>query len=175
LSFIDSLGEQLPTYAADVRRNIETSLYGSGLVRNDALAVALASAFASRSRYLVETLRRTEAIAASDAELALAAASLMSLSNTWYPFLSMAHDAAMRALPSRLRMGGETERTDAQKRTFEMCALAASIIGKCDFCVTSHLELLKGEGLSVSQLADIGRIAASIAAAAQVLAVEGVQ
>jgi alkyl hydroperoxide reductase subunit D len=58
------------------------------------------------------------------------------------------------------------------KRRFEMYALAASIVGKCHFCVQSHYALLKQEGVTVDQLRDIGRIAAVIAAAAQAAAVE---
>jgi alkyl hydroperoxide reductase subunit D len=55
-----------------------------------------------------------------------------------------------------------------------MYALAASIVGKCHFCVKSHFALLKNEqGMSVQQLRDVGRIAAVVNAAAQVLAAEG--
>ena len=45
-------------------------------------------------------------------------------------------------------------------------------MGKCHFCVKSHYDLLKKEGLSTQQLRDIGRIAAVVNAAAQVLAAE---
>jgi alkyl hydroperoxide reductase subunit D len=43
-------------------------------------------------------------------------------------------------------------------------------VGKCHFCVKSHYELLKKEGLTTQQLRDIGRIAAVVNAAAQALA-----
>ena len=56
-----------------------------------------------------------------------------------------------------------------EKKKFEAYALAASIVGKCHFCVQSHYELLKKEGLTTQQLRDIGRIAAVVNAAAQVL------
>ena len=60
------------------------------------------------------------------------------------------------------------------KRRFEMYALAASIVGKCHFCVSSHYALLKNEqGMSAQQLRDVGRIAAVVSAAANVLAIEG--
>jgi alkyl hydroperoxide reductase subunit D len=58
------------------------------------------------------------------------------------------------------------------KRRFEMYSLAASIVGKCHFCVKLHYELLRKEGMSVQQLRDVGRIVAIINAAAQVIAVE---
>ena len=56
-----------------------------------------------------------------------------------------------------------------EKKKFEAYALAASIVGKCHFCVQSHYALLKKEGYTVQQLRDIGRIAAVVNAAAQVL------
>ncbi len=59
-----------------------------------------------------------------------------------------------------------------ERRLFELYALAASIVGKCHFCVQSHYALLKESGMSVDQLRDVGRIAAVIAAAANAMAVE---
>jgi len=47
--------------------------------------------------------------------------------------------------------------------------LAASIVGKCEFCVKAHYETLKKEGYSVENLRDIGRIAAVINSVAKVL------
>ena len=58
------------------------------------------------------------------------------------------------------------------KRAFELWSLAASIVGKCSFCVASHYTLLKETGATVQELRDIGRIAAVVNAAAQVLVAE---
>jgi len=71
-------------------------------------------------------------------------------------------------------MGAYASHGGVDKRRFEMYALAASIVGKCHFCVKSHFALLKNEqGMSVQQLRDVGRIAAVVNAAAQVIAAEG--
>ena len=48
------------------------------------------------------------------------------------------------------------------KARFEAYSLAASIVGKCHFCVKAHYETLRKEGYTVEQLRDIGRIAAVI-------------
>jgi alkyl hydroperoxide reductase subunit D len=53
--------------------------------------------------------------------------------------------------------------------------LAASIVGKCAFCVRSPHQLLRESGFTAQQLRDVGRIAAVVNAAAQVLAVEHVE
>ena len=96
----------------------------------------------------------------------------MGMNNVWYPFVEMAErrgpeDAARRAAHERLRDHGGVD-----KKKFEAYALAASIVGKCHFCVASHYALLKKEGLTTQQLRDIGRIAAVVNAAAQVIAAE---
>ena len=68
---------------------------------------------------------------------------------------------------------GKTLDGGVSKAKFEAYALAASIIGKCHFCVKSHYELLKKEGWTTQQLRDVGRIAAVVNATAQVLSAQG--
>jgi alkyl hydroperoxide reductase subunit D len=89
----------------------------------------------------------------------------MGMNNVWYPFVEMAGDADLKTMPAQLRMNAYANHGGVDKRRFEMYALAASIVGKCHFCVQSHSELLKQEGMSVQQLRDIGRIAAVVNAA----------
>ena len=84
--------------------------------------------------------------------------------------LSTASDA--KTLRPELRMNAYATSGGVAKKKFEAYALAASIVGKCHFCVKSHFDLLKKEGLTTQQLRDIGRIAAVVNAAAQVLAAE---
>jgi len=103
------------------------------------------------------------------AQGALTAASLMAMNNVWYPFVEMAGDADLQALRPELRMNAYATAGGVSRLQFEAFALSASIVGKCHFCVTSHYELLKKEGLTTQQLRDIGRIAAVVNAAAQVL------
>ena len=61
-----------------------------------------------------------------------------------------------------------------ERRRFELYALAASIVGKCHFCIQSHYKLLRESGMTATQMRDVGRIAAVVSATAQVLAAEGV-
>jgi alkyl hydroperoxide reductase subunit D len=82
----------------------------------------------------------------------------------------MTEDADLKSQPAQLRMNAYATNGGVDKRRFEMYALSASIIGKCQFCIKSHFDLLKHEGMSSQQLRDIGRIAAVINAASQVIA-----
>ncbi len=94
----------------------------------------------------------------------------MGMNNVWYPYVEMADDADLKSQPAQLRMNAYATNGGVDKRRFEMYALAASIVGKCHFCVKSHFELLKHEGMSAQQLRDVGRIAAVVNAAALVIA-----
>jgi alkyl hydroperoxide reductase subunit D len=49
-----------------------------------------------------------------------------------------------------------------------MYAFCASIVGKCHFCVKSHYDILKNEGMTVQQLQAVGKIAAVINAVGKV-------
>jgi alkyl hydroperoxide reductase subunit D len=94
------------------------------------------------------------------------------MNNVWYPYVEMAGDEELKTQRAELRMNAYASHGGVDKRRFELFALAASIVGKCHFCVASHYKLLKETGMSAVQLRDVGRIAAVIAAAANVLAVE---
>jgi len=90
------------------------------------------------------------------------AAAVMAANNVWYPYLEMADDANLKGLPAQLRMNAITSHGGTTKARFEAYSLAASIVGKCHFCVKAHYETLRKEGYTVEQLRDIGRIAAVI-------------
>jgi alkyl hydroperoxide reductase subunit D len=84
----------------------------------------------------------------------------------------MADDADLKTMRAELRMNAYANHGGVDRQSFELYALAASIVSKCEFCVRSHYKLLQETGLTTQQLRDVGRIAAVINAAAQVLVAE---
>jgi len=120
---------------------------------------------------LVEAFK--SGLSEGDANAALTASALMGMNNTWYPYVEMTGDANLKSLPAQLRMNAYATHGGVEKKRFELFALVASIIGKCHFCVASHYENLKNDGLSTEQLRDAGRIAAVVNAAALALAAQG--
>ncbi len=96
----------------------------------------------------------------------------MGMNNVWYPFVEMADDPDLATLRADLRMNAYATHGGVDRQSFELYALAASIVGKCEFCVRSHYKLLKETGMTTQQLRDVGRIAAVVNAAAQVVAAE---
>jgi alkyl hydroperoxide reductase subunit D len=80
----------------------------------------------------------------------------------------MTGDENLRKLPPGLRMNAYANHGGVSKKKFEMYALCASIVGKCHFCVKSHYDILKNEGMTVQQLQAVGKIAAVIHAVGKV-------
>ena len=93
----------------------------------------------------------------------------MAQNNVWYPYVEMAGDPALSGLPAQLRMNAIASHGGTTKANFEAYSLAASIVGKCHFCVKAHYETLKQEEYTVEQLRDIGRIASVMNSVAKVL------
>ncbi|RQP22805.1 carboxymuconolactone decarboxylase family protein [Piscinibacter terrae] len=167
MATLDDLRQRIPDWAKDIRLNLDAVITRSSLPSTEAQGAALAAAFATQSQELVQALR--EGMDPKDAEAALTAAALMGMNNVWYPFVEMAGDEELKTLRAELRMNAYATHGGVSKRQFETCALAASIVGKCHFCVQSHYKLLKEEGLTTQNLRDVGRIAAVVQAAANVL------
>nr|WP_175800255.1 carboxymuconolactone decarboxylase family protein [Burkholderia anthina] len=174
MEFIDSIKARIPDYAKDIRLNLDGTISRSSLEGTDAVGVALAAAVAAKCTVLVKTIREAGVLSPEETNAVLTAAALMGMNNTWYPYVEMADDADLKTQRAELRMGAYASHGGVDKRRFEMYALAASIVGKCHFCVKSHYALLKDEqGMTTTQLRDVGRIASVINAAAQVIAAEG--
>jgi alkyl hydroperoxide reductase subunit D len=168
MSWVDTIKEALPDYAKDTRLNIDGVINRSTLNVTEANGCALAAAMATGNGKLV-TFIQSSMEDAVERDAAMTAASIMAQNNMWYPYIEMAEDANLAGLPAQLRMNAIASHGGTTKARFEAYSLAASIVGKCHFCVKAHYETLKKEGYTVEQLRDIGRIAAVINSVAKVL------
>ena len=169
MTTLASIKSRLPDWAKDIRLNLDATIARSSLEPRLAVGAALAAAYAARSPELVAAFRDPEALDARHAEGALTAAALMGMNNVWYPFVEMADDPDLKTMRVELRMNAYATHGGVDKVAFELYALAASIVGKCEFCVQSHAKLLKESGLTTQQIRDVGRIAATVNAAALAL------
>ena len=168
MSWVDQLKESLPEYAKDVRLNLDSVIKRSSITEDLASACALAAAFATGNGKLVSFIQ-SNIVDEKERDAALAAASIMAMTNTWYPYVEMVDDENLKGLPAQIRMNTIASHGGTTKARFEAYSLAASIVGKCHFCVKAHYETLKKEGYTVEQLRDIGRIAAVMTSVARVL------
>jgi lipoyl-dependent peroxiredoxin subunit D len=168
-AWVDALKEQsIPEYAKDTKLNIDAVIKRSSLPVEEAEAIALAAAFATGNSKLW-TWVHSQLADRKEADAALTAASIMAQNNVWYPYVEMADDPQLTGLPAQLRMNAIASHGGTTKAKFEAYSLAASIVGKCEFCVKAHYEGLKTMGYTVEQLRDIGRIAAVMNSVAKVL------
>ena len=172
MEFLNALNDRIPDYAKDIRLNLDAVIARSSLDPADALGVALASAYAARSKAIVDAIRGSGQLSDVDTNAALSAAALMGMNNVWYPYVEMANDPDLRTQRPELRMNAYATHGGIDRKRFELFALAASIVGKCHFCIGSHYKLLKDNGVTAQQLRDVGRIAAVVTAAALALAAE---
>ena len=168
MSWIDQIKEALPEYAKDTKLNLDSVIKRSTLSPAEAEACALAAAVATGNGKIVSLLIGNIEDQ-SEVNAALTAASLMAMNNVWYPFLEMAEDENLSGLPAQLRMNAIASHGGTTKARFESYSLAASIVGRCHFCVKAHYETLKKEGYSVENLRDIGRIASVMTSVSRVL------
>lgn len=171
---LQSIKDRIPDYAKDLRLNLDAVLNRSSLTPAQASGAALAAAFAAKSAPLIAALR-DGGIDATQAQAALTAAALMGMNNVWYPYVEMAADPELKTVRAELRMNAYATHGGVDRLSFDLYALAASIAGKCEFCIRSHYKLLRENGFSTQQLRDVGRIAAVVNAVAQVLAVERIE
>jgi lipoyl-dependent peroxiredoxin subunit D len=171
MTTLTDITSRLPDWAKDVRLNLDATILRGSLEPRLAVGAALAAAYASRSPDLVAAFRDPDLLDARHAHAALTAAALMGMNNVWYPFVEMAGDAELKTLRAELRMNAYATHGGVDRLAFELYALAASIVGKCEYCVQSHAKLLKEAGLTTQQVRDVGRIAASVNAAALALEV----
>lgn len=167
-AWVDTLKEAIPDYAKDARLNIDAVVKRSTIAPEIAEAIALAAVFATGNTKLW-TWISSQITNETERNAAITAGSLMAMNNVWYPFVEMAEDQNLSGLPAQLRMNAISSHGGTTKANFEAYSLAASIVGKCHFCVKAHYETLKKEGWTVEQLRDIGRIAAVMTAVSRVM------
>lgn len=167
MSWVDMIKEALPDYAKDTRLNLDAVINRSTLDPVVANGCALAAAMATGNGKLV-TFISSGIEDAKERDAALTASAIMAQNNVWYPYVEMV-GGALEGIAPQLRMNAIMNHGGTSKSNFEAYSLAASIVGKCHFCVKAHFDTLKSEGYTVDQLRDIGRIASTVNSVAKVL------
>lgn len=162
--WVESVKESIPDHSKDIKLNVDSVIKRSPLDPVDTHAIAYVAALAAGNGGLAFEIEHNGPLFENQTvrEAAKTAASLMGMNNVWYPFVEMTQDPDLKGLPAGLRMQAYANHGGVSKKQFEMYALAASIIGKCHFCVKNHYDVLKKEGMTVAELHHVGKIAAVI-------------
>ena len=158
--WLEEIKESIPDFAKDVRLNLDAVYNRTTLSKELVEGCMLACVIAISNTRLSEYITAKVTINDKEFNAAATAGAIMAQNNVWYPFVEMVDDPALKGLGAGLRMNAIATHGGTSKANFEAYSLAASIIGKCHFCVKAHYDTLKKEGFTVEQLRDIGRIAA---------------
>tara|TARA_B100001939_G_scaffold86036_2_gene73668 strand:- start:11605 stop:12141 length:537 start_codon:yes stop_codon:yes gene_type:complete len=173
---VQDLKSRLPDYAKDIKLNLSAVLSeegAEGLSQRQIYGIALASAYATRNKTVIEslTLETEDKITTEEMTAAKAAATIMGMNNVYYRFTHMVSDTDYRKLPAKLRMN-VIGRPGIEKVDFELYSLAVSAINGCAMCIEAHVHEVLKAGISKTGIQSAIRIAAVISAAAQVLTIE---
>ncbi|MDF2939640.1 MAG: ahpD [Gammaproteobacteria bacterium] len=165
---IQTLKEQLPVCAKDIKLNLSSVLSEEGAADLNLVqiySIALACAYAVKSRALAEAILAESSLSEAYIEASKAAASIMSMNNIYYRFVHLASDKSFATMPAKLRMNVIAS-PGIDKVDFELSCLAVSAINGCGMCIDAHAKTLEQSAVSKLAVQSAVRIAAVINAAA---------
>ena len=171
---IDTIKEQLPEYAKDIKLNLSTLVNEETLSEQQLWGTFLASAMASRNALVIAAIKEEAASHLSEEaqNAAKGAASIMAMNNVYYRFVHLATNKDYQTMQAKLRMN-IIGNPGVDKLDFELWSLAVSAINGCGMCIDAHEAVLLKEGISKEQVQTAVRIGSVVHAASCVLDAEG--
>jgi alkyl hydroperoxide reductase subunit D len=175
---IDTIKQQIPDYAKDLRINIGNVLdperAPEGMTAEQIYGTALATAIAGRNQELLSAVEAEVAPKLSEEWLnaARSAAAIMAMNNVYYRFVHLASNPEYGSLPAGLRMS-VIGRPGIDKAGFELMSLAVSAVNGCGLCVDSHEKVLKQANIGSEIIQHAVRIGSVMHAVATVFDAEG--
>lgn len=163
---LENIKQSLPDSAKDLRINLE-NLFNpenlAGLSEKQTYGSALSVAYAVKNSFLIENLLKASEnlLSATDQTGIKTAVSLMGMNNVYYRSIHLAEDPELSKRPAGLRMLG-MQKHGLSQMDFEIYSLAVSCLSGCGLCIKSHSSKLKKEGLSLSGVQSVIKIAAVI-------------
>ena len=170
---IDSLRDQIPDYAKDIRLNLGTLSNETSLTDQQKWGAFLASALATGNADVIKAISAdaNEKMSADAITATKAAAAIMAMNNVYYRATHLMQTEDYARLPAKLRMN-VIGNPGVDKVDFELWSLAVSAINGCGMCLDAHEKVVRKAGLAQEQVQAALRIAAAVNAAAAVLTAE---
>ena len=159
---LDTLRDQLPEAAKDLKLNLQAILRPENLTQDQVWGVALASAFfighADFSQAMLADAREA-GVSEEIIDDARASAAIMGMNTVFYRFRHLVEKETYGTIPARLRMVRMSQlKTD--KVTFELMSMACAALAGCGMCIKAHEATLLQHGVSEAAINDVVRIAA---------------
>ena len=171
---LEQLKSHIPSYARDVKINLQSALNTESQVLNpvQTFGAALAAAYATKEKTLINILENEASTILSDGQITATkiAASLMAMNNIYYRFLHLSEDKEYSQMQAGLRMKGIIDH-GIDKIDFEIFSLSVSIINGCGMCIDAHAKQLLKHNLTKAQVQAVAKIAAITNSVAQVLTI----
>jgi len=170
---LDSLRDQIPDYAKDIRLNLGTLASETALSDQQKWGAFLASAMATGNAQVIAAIvAETNGKLSEEASTAArSAAAIMAMNNVYYRATHLMISDEYQKMPAKLRMN-VIGNPGVDKVDFELWSIAVSAINGCGMCLDSHEKVVRKAGLSAEQVQSALRIAAAVNAAAAVLRAE---
>lgn len=173
---LENLLDTFPEYAKDIKLNVSSVLSemgSTGLSLKQIAGIALASAYATQSQPVIAAIKAHVASQLTEADInaVKGGTALMAMNNVYYRFTHMVSDHSYLTMPAKLRMNFLRSHGVA-KEDFELYSLAVSAINSCQMCIDAHVNEVVKHDISKEGVQSTIRIAASIAAFAQVMVIE---
>lgn len=172
---IEQLLETVPTYAKDLKLNLQAMLKQAELTEQQTWGTVVTAAITARNAKLIEVLlpEAEKHLSPEAFHAAKGAAAIMGMNNVYYRFTHMVPGEKYPTIPARLRM--QVIKTHGSNPVdFELWCIAASAINNCQACVTAHERVVLEKGISEEAVLAAVRIAAVIHALAEVFDTEAV-
>lgn len=167
---IESLKNQLPEYAKDLKLNLSSLVSEAALTDQQRAGTFVASAIAVRNNAVTDAIvAEFGAQLSSEAmNAAKAAAAIMAMNNIYYRFVHLSSSPDYKTMPAKLRMN-VIGKPGVEKADFELWSLAVSAVNGCGMCIDSHEKVLRESGVTAEAIQAAVRIAAVVHAVAVTL------
>ncbi|GJL90981.1 carboxymuconolactone decarboxylase family protein [Hyphococcus sp.] len=167
---LDTLRDQIPDYAKDIRLNLGTLASETTLNDQQKWGAFLASALAAGNPVVIRAIEveTRDKLSAEAITASRAAAAIMAMNNIYYRATHLMSSDEYQKMPAKLRMN-VIGNPGVEKVDFELWSLAVSAINGCGMCLDSHEKVVRKAGLSADQVQTALRIAAVLNAASAVL------
>ena len=167
---IETLKQQLPDFAKDVRLNLSAIVNDETLGPETKYGLLLACAIATRNPRVVEAIEReaTPHLSPKAHDAACASAAIMAMNNVYYRFVHLVSNKTYASMPAKLRMN-VLANPGVSKVDFELWCLAVSAMNGCGACVDSHEKTLVEAGVTAETIHTAVRFAGIVQSAAVAL------
>ena len=167
---IETLREQIPDYAKDIRLNLGSLMNETLLADEQKLGTFFASALATGNAAVIGAIKSEVDGKLSEEALtgAKAAAAIMGMNNVYYRSIHLMSEKQYGTMPAKLRMN-VIGNPGVDKALFELWSLAVSAINGCGMCLDAHEKELRKHGMTAEMVQAALRIASVVNAAAAVL------